>query len=105
MNISYSTDLTCSGVPPDVVLAMAQAASFRVLNSALLITSIKVGMTLASITAWREKHPPSATTATRLINVEERKSEGGGRSTDERRWRGYEVKRRLRGSGRGRRWR
>ena len=39
-------------LPPDVVLVMAQAASFLVLNSALLSISINTGNTLASITAW-----------------------------------------------------
>ena len=41
----------CSGVPPDVALVMAQAASLRVLNSALPKISIRTGKILASITA------------------------------------------------------
>ena len=39
-------------LPPDVALVIAQAASFRVLNSARDKMSIKTGKTLASMTAW-----------------------------------------------------
>ena len=42
--------LICSGVPPDVALVTAQAASFLVLNSALLSISISIGIIFASIT-------------------------------------------------------
>lgn len=44
----------CSGEPPDVALVMAQAASLRVLNSALPRMSISTGKMLASITHWRK---------------------------------------------------
>lgn len=46
--------LICSGVPPDVALVMAHAASFLVLNSAFCKISIRTGKMLASITVWRE---------------------------------------------------
>lgn len=42
----------CSGVPPEVALAIAHAASLRVLNSALLNISINDGKMFASITAY-----------------------------------------------------
>ena len=42
--------LICSGVPPDVALVTAHAASFLVLNSALLSISISIGIIFASIT-------------------------------------------------------
>ena len=44
------TNLICSAVPPDVALVMAHAASFLVLNSALLRISTNIGIILASIT-------------------------------------------------------
>lgn len=51
MTISQRTsDLICSGVPPEVALVMAQAASFLVLNSAFCRISIRTGKILASIT-------------------------------------------------------
>lgn len=49
-----STYLICSGDPPDVAFVMAQAASFRVLNSALPRISINTGKMLASITFWNK---------------------------------------------------
>lgn len=48
---NYLTHFICSAVPPDVALVMAQAASFLVLNSALLRISTSIGMILLSITA------------------------------------------------------
>ena len=45
-----SEDLICSGVPPEVALVMAQAASFLVLNSAFCRMSMSTGKMLASIT-------------------------------------------------------
>lgn len=45
--------LICSGVPPDVALVMAQAASFLVRNSAFWRISINTGKILASMTAWK----------------------------------------------------
>ena len=39
-------------LPPEVAFVIAQAASFRVLNSARDKMSIKTGKTLASMTAW-----------------------------------------------------
>ena len=47
-------NLICCDVPPDVALVMAQAASFLVLNSALLRISTNIGMILASITACKK---------------------------------------------------
>lgn len=47
--------LICSGVPPDVALVMAQAASFLVRNSAFCRISISTGKMLASMTAWEER--------------------------------------------------
>lgn len=47
--------LICSGVPPDVALVIAQAASFLVRNSAFWRISIKTGKIFASITACRGK--------------------------------------------------
>lgn len=44
--------LICSGVPPDVALVMAQAASFLVRNSAFWRISINTGKIFASMTAW-----------------------------------------------------
>lgn len=44
------SDLICSGVPPDVALVIAQAASFLVLNSAFCRISIRTGKMLASMT-------------------------------------------------------
>lgn len=43
--------LICSGVPPDVALVMAHAASFLVRNSAFWRISINIGKIFASITA------------------------------------------------------
>lgn len=48
------SDLICSGVPPDVALVIAQAASFLVLNSAFCRMSISTGKMLASITVCGE---------------------------------------------------
>lgn len=42
--------LICSGVPPDVALVMAHAASFLVRNSAFCKISMSTGKMLASIT-------------------------------------------------------
>lgn len=42
-------------MPPDVALVIAQAASFLVLNSALLKISIKTGKMFASITVCKEQ--------------------------------------------------
>jgi hypothetical protein len=39
-------------LPPELVLVMAHAASFLVLNSPLPRMSIRTGKTLASMTAW-----------------------------------------------------
>lgn len=44
--------LICSGVPPDVALVMAHAASFLVRNSAFWRISINTGKIFASMTAW-----------------------------------------------------
>lgn len=49
------SNLICSGVPPDVALVMAQAASFLVLNSAFCRISISTGKMLASITVCGEE--------------------------------------------------
>lgn len=46
----FGSDLICSGVPPDVALVIAQAASFLVLNSAFCRISIRTGKMLASMT-------------------------------------------------------
>ena len=48
--IYCKADLICSGVPPEVALVMAHAASFLVLNSAFCRMSISTGKMLASIT-------------------------------------------------------
>lgn len=50
LNESCEANLICSGVPPDVALVMAQAASFLVLNSAFCRMSISTGKMFASIT-------------------------------------------------------
>lgn len=47
---SCPPNLICSGVPPEVALVMAQAASFLVLNSAFCRMSIRTGKMLASMT-------------------------------------------------------
>ena len=47
----HLTHFICSAVPPDVALVMAHAASFLVLNSALLRISTSIGIILLSITA------------------------------------------------------
>lgn len=44
-----------TGVPPLVALVIAQAASFRVLNSDFPKISIRSGKIFASITAWKEQ--------------------------------------------------
>ena len=46
----FQSDLICSGVPPEVALVMAQAASFLVRNSAFCRISISTGKMFASIT-------------------------------------------------------
>ena len=52
MKLGNRVYLICSGEPPDVALVMAQAASFRVLNSAFPRMSMRTGKMLALITAW-----------------------------------------------------
>lgn len=47
--------LICSGVPPEVALVIAHAASFLVRNSAFCRISISTGNMLASITACNRK--------------------------------------------------
>ena len=48
------TNLICSSEPPLVALLIAQAASFRVLNSLFCSMSTKCGIIPASITAWQQ---------------------------------------------------
>lgn len=55
MTPDTNTHLICSGVPPEVALVNAQAASFLVRNSAFCRISIRTGKMLASITVWERK--------------------------------------------------
>ena len=49
------THRICAGVPPEVALVMAHAASFLVRNSAFWRISMSTGKMLASITFYKEK--------------------------------------------------
>lgn len=53
--------LICLLVPPEVAFVIAQAASFRVLNSALQRISTRAGMMFESITPWSDKKQPVIT--------------------------------------------
>merc|ERR1719201_681036 len=52
MQACDTRNLICSGVPPDVALLMAHAASFLMSNSALFRRLTSGGMTFASTTDW-----------------------------------------------------
>ena len=45
---NISLNLTCSGVPPEMVLHTAHTASFLVLNSAVFMISNNIGRTALS---------------------------------------------------------
>ena len=71
--LPHSTYFICSAVPPDVALVIAQAASFRVLNSALLKISTSIGMILESITACIKTMQVSTLRMDMKINIQDRK--------------------------------
>mmetsp|Transcript_28401 Transcript_28401/g.95626 ORF Transcript_28401/g.95626 Transcript_28401/m.95626 type:complete len:202 (+) Transcript_28401:223-828(+) len=52
MHADCTRNLICCGVPPDVALETAQAASLRMSNSAELSSEISGGTMCASTTAW-----------------------------------------------------
>mmetsp|Transcript_1881 Transcript_1881/g.6146 ORF Transcript_1881/g.6146 Transcript_1881/m.6146 type:complete len:213 (+) Transcript_1881:179-817(+) len=52
MQACCTRNLICMGVPPDVALEMAQAASLRMSNSALLRSWTSGGTMLLSMTLW-----------------------------------------------------
>jgi hypothetical protein len=52
MHPCWTRKLICWGLPPEVALLIAHAASFRMSNSALVRSWMRGGMMLFSMTAW-----------------------------------------------------